>query len=190
MIAFFRGYEVLLLCVLTIALLAAACSPPGSSPTGSASVPHLEALTSAVSSGSTEELLPLIQFSSLPCTRTEGMGGPPKCTGSDAEGDIVEVLPILGPEGHHMRRSDFSSWPGLAGAELYAVYHTNEETYSDEFFPAGEYGIAFLMPDTSQVVVFQVSEGGVVRIDYHAQPTLDEILRESEVITGPNQPFY
>jgi hypothetical protein len=100
----------------------------------------------------------------------------------------VEVLPILGPEGHHMRRSELSSWPGIGAAQFYAAYRTSESAYSDEFFPAGEYGVAFLMPDKANVVVFQVTDDGIVRIDYHVLPSIEEILKASEVIIGPTPP--
>jgi hypothetical protein len=176
--------------VLTLAWLAAACSPGAPGPAAEAAVPHLEALVSAAATGSSEDLLDLIQFSSLPCTSAEGLGGAPKCQAGEAEGTLVEVLPVLGPEGHHMRRTELSSWTGIDGAQLYAAFRTPESTYSDEFYPAGEYGVAFLLPDGSNVVVFQVTQDGIVRLDYHVPQTIDQLLEQSEVIIGPASPLY
>jgi hypothetical protein len=176
------------LLVLTLLSLVAACSPQAPASPGQAAVPHLDALTSAISSGSTEELLALVQFSALPCTTAEGLGGPPKCLPGEADGTLVEVLPILGSEGHHMRRSEFSAWPGIGDAQLYAVFRTPPSANPDENYPAGEYGIAFLLPDQVNSVVFQVTQAGIVRIDYHVPPAIEELLQESEVILGPLQP--
>jgi len=178
----------LILLALALVWLVTACSPQAPTTSGEAAVPHLDDLVSAVSSGSNEDILALVQFSSLPCTKAEGMGGPPKCLASETEGTPVEVLPILGSEGHHMRRSELSSWPGIGDAQLYAAYQTSESTYSDEFYPAGEYGVAFLMPDKANVVVFQVSDDGIVRIDYTLLPSIEEILKDSEVVVGPTPP--
>ena len=132
-----------------------------------------------------EDLLALVQFSSFPCTKADGMGGAPKCLSAEAEGAPVEVLPILGSEGHHMRRADFSTWAGIGAAQLFAAYRISESTYADEFFPTGDFGVAFLLEDRSNAVVFQVTEQGIVRIDFLTLPALQSILAESEVIYGP-----
>ena len=173
---------------LSLAILAAACSSPASIPAGGAAVPHFEELARAVSSGSTKDIAALFQFSTMPCTKAEGMGGPPKCLADEAEGTRVEVLPILGPEGHHMRRSEAGAWAGIGAAQLYAAYRISKSTYSDEFFPAGAYGVAFVLADKANGVVFQVTEQGIVRIDYQLLSSIDETLKDSEVIVGPIQP--
>jgi hypothetical protein len=151
-------------------------------------VPHLDYLVSAVSSGSTDDLLALVHFSSLPCTEKEGLGGPPKCLADETEGTLVDVLPILGSEGGHIRRSVFSSWPGIGAGQLYAAFRTSEGTFSDEFFPAGEFGVAFFLPDKASVVVFQVTEVGIVRLDFPAVTSFEDILKGNEVILGPYPP--
>ena len=184
MVTFKSAKATLIALTLCIACLVTACSPQATIPSGEDTVPYLDDLVSAVSSRSTGDLLALIQFSSLPCTKREGMGGPPKCLADEKEGTLVDVLPMLGPEGHHIRRSEFSSWPGLGDAQLYAAFRTSESTYSDEFFPAGDFGVAFLLSDKASVVVFQVTEDGIVRIDYSTLP-FEDILKSNEVILGP-----
>jgi hypothetical protein len=174
--------------VLTMVWLVSACSPQVAATSGEETIPHFEDITSAVASGSTEDLLAIVKFSSLPCTNAEGMGGPPKCLDNEAEGTPVEVLPIIGPEGHHIRRSEMSSWPGIDDARLYAAYRTSESTYSDEYFPAGDYAIAFIMPSKVDGVVFQVTQDGIVRMDYQMLSTIDEIVKNSEVILSPTPP--
>jgi hypothetical protein len=175
--------------VLALALvwLVSACSPQASTPDAAEEVPHLDALVSAVTSGSAGDLLPLVRFSALPCTNAEGLGGPPKCIAGEAEGTLVDVLPVLGPEGHHRRRSDFSSWPGLDDAQLYAAFRTPESTYTDEFFPRGEYGVAFSLANQT-FLIFQMTDEGIVRLDYDLEPSIAGILDESEVILTPAAP--
>jgi hypothetical protein len=178
----------LIVLVLTLVWLVAACSPQATTSSGKDTIPHFDDITSAVASGSTEDLLSLVKFSSMPCTQAEGMVGPPKCLAGEAEGTLVEVLPILGSEGHHTRRLEMSSWPGIGGARLYAAYRTSESTYSDEYFPAGDYAIAFIMPGKVDGVVFQVTQDGIVRMDYQMLSTIDEIVKNSEVILSPTPP--
>lgn len=163
--------------------LAAACSPKP--PTGEEVVPQLDAIRSAVSSPSVEDLIALVDFSMVPCTTGEGLGGAPKCLAGEEEGTVVEVLPFLGPEGHHWRRSELASWQGLRDARLYAAYRTSERTYSDEFYPAGDFGVAFVLPDGVNAVVLQVSDAGIVRVDYTFLDAIDDVLGESEVVLGP-----
>lgn len=176
------------LLAFSILWLVTACSLQVSPPSDKEIVPHLDELVHAVSSGSTEDLLALVQFSSLPCTKKEGLGGPPKCLATETEDTFVDVLPILGPEGVHIRRSEFSSWPGISAAQLYAAFRTSENTYSDEFFPAGEFSVAFLLQDKVSLIVFQVTDDGIVRIDFPAPPSFEDILKDNEVILGPYPP--
>jgi hypothetical protein len=186
--ATFKSAKAILIVLALSAWLVTACSQQTLIAPGDDMVPHLDDLVSAVSSGSTDDLLVLVQFSSLPCTKKEGLGGPPKCLAGETEGTLVDVLPILGPEGGHIRRSEFSSWPGIGAAQLYAAFRTSESTYSDEFFPAGEFGVAFLLPDKASVIVFQVTDDGIVRLDYPAPPSFEDILKDSEIIPGPYPP--
>ena len=181
----FKSAKATLIVLALSTWLVTSCSPQAPIAPGDDTVPHLDNLVSAVSSGSTEDLLALVQFSSLPCTKKEGMGGPPKCLSDEPEGTLVDVLPILGPEGGHIRRSEFSSWPGIGAAQLYAAFRTSEGTYSDEFFPAGEFGVAFRLPDKASVVVFQVTDDGIVRLDYPVLSSFEDILKDSEIILGP-----
>jgi hypothetical protein len=170
-----------------MAWLATGCSTFGPAPDDATTVPHLEEIVQAVTSGSADDLVSLMQFSSLPCTVADGMGGPPKCMAQEAPGTVVEVLPVLGPEGHHLRRADMDSWPGIGPAELYAVFRTSRDTYEDEFFPAGDFGVVLVGPEGG-VVVFQVAPEGIVRIDYEFGKSLEASLEGRDVILGPFPP--
>lgn len=178
----FRPLQGILVFLVLSLLWLAACTPEAPIPSSGVLVPHLDAIVKAISSGSTQDLVNLVKFSTLPCTKAEGLGGPPKCLPDEAEGTQVEVLPVLGPEGHFIRKSDISTWTGVESAQLYAAYKTAAGTYSDEFFPAGAYAIAFRYPDETQGVVFQVTQDGIVRVDYLGIDAIDEIIQQSEVL--------
>jgi len=48
----------------------------------------------------------LIHYTTTGCTTVSGLGGPPKCRADEGEGTPVEVFPVLGVEGRHVRRED------------------------------------------------------------------------------------
>lgn len=157
---------------------------PLSTRTGNTDV---DAVIAAVESGDPKQLQDLIRFTPIPCTKAEGLGGPPKCEAGEAEGTPLAVLPFLGPEGHFMREADLAGFPGVSVIGIHAVYKLSESAYSDESYPAGEYAVAFTGDENQPDVVIHI-RGGIVRIDYLYPPTsLDEtVLRDaSELILPP-----
>ena len=109
----------------------------------------------------------LTQFSIIGCTHTDGLGGPPKCMENESEGTLIESIPILGTEGHHLRRAEYESWEGPDAIGLLAVYKTSDGTFSDPSYPAGEYALVFLLSRGPEKLILQVLEGKIVRYDYH-----------------------
>jgi hypothetical protein len=116
--------------------------------------------------GNADELKSLIRLTQAKCAFVEGLGGPPKCMGSEQEGDVVEVLPILGSEGYFLRKAELEGWDGLDVYALFAVYEVSESVYSDENYPAGEYAIVFINKEKSTSLTLQIDQGNIVRIDY------------------------
>ena len=167
----------------TCATLLSACSQIA--PAIVEGVPFLQDLSEAVEAGSTGDIIALMHFSTFPCTSADGLGGPPKCLPSETEGTPVEAIPILGPEGQHLRRADSGSWPGIGAASLYAVVRVEPPAVADEFFPSGDYSVAFLQGDGASVVAFQITEEGIVRVDYHPRALYDERLARADVLVGP-----
>jgi len=131
---------------------------------------EIDAVIAAVESGNPQELRDLIRFTTVACTKADGLGGPPKCQGDETEGTPVEVLPFLGPEGHFLRKAELPNFPGVSVIGIYAAYKASETAYSEEAYPAGEYAVMFKGGENQPDVVFQVRDG-VVRIDYLYQPT-------------------
>ena len=70
-------------------------------------IADIDAVLAAVESGDPQQLRDLIRFTTVACTKADGLGGPPKCQSDEAEGMLVEVLPFLGPEGHFLRKRAF-----------------------------------------------------------------------------------
>jgi len=94
----------------------------------------------------------------------------------------------------HLTIDEINAWKGIGEAQLYAVYRTGSYTYSDEFFSAGEFAVVFLPEESDFAFILQVTQDGIVRIDYcrvHLDicqgSTIDEIFKEheSEFILGP-----
>jgi hypothetical protein len=107
-----------------------------------------------------------INFTASGCTHVMALGGPEKCKEGEAEGTLVEVLPVLGAgEGSHLRRDDLINWQGIDAAGLYAVYRVSDEEFSSQDYPAGEFGIVFLTNDPQNIVTLQVKYGSILRID-------------------------
>lgn len=175
---------------LVIGAILAGCSSPAPMPsaTGGALPPVVNAVIEAVAANDVDALRGLLHFSSLPCTTQEGLGGPPKCLDGEPAGASVEVLPILGPEGHFLRRTEATSWEGIGPSALYGVSRIDASTYSDEFYPAGEFGVIFTRTVDGDAVVFQVVDAGIVRLDYIlGSPTEDVYDGDDDVefILGP-----
>jgi hypothetical protein len=150
-------------------------------------IEDVDAVLAAVESGDPKQLRDLIHFTTVACTKAEGLGGPPKCQGEEAEGTPVEVLPFLGPEGHFLRKVDVSNFPGVDVTGLYAVYKVSDTAYSEEAYPAGEYAVMFAGDENQPGIVIQIRDG-VVRIDYlYSSAYLDETIQRdaAELILAP-----
>jgi len=185
-----------ILVALTAATLVASCttasSPtPPTTPTG---IPYVDAVIEAVQSGDPQVLKTLFFLRTVPCTTEKWLLRQPLCLQGETDGTLVQTLPMLSSDLGHLTIDEINSWQGIGEAQLYAVYRTGSYTYSDEFFPAGEFAVAFLPDGSAFVFILQVTRDGIVRIDYcgvHVDicpgSTIEEILRdhESAFILGP-----
>jgi hypothetical protein len=174
---------------LTLAAVLASCSTaaPPTPPPGRSGIPYVDAVIEAGLSGDARVLRELIRLNPVPCTTRQGLGGPPKCMPGESDGAMVEAFPILGSEGWYLREADVDTWPGIGPVDVYAVYRTGSDTYSDEFYPAGEYAVVFAQPGSAETVTLQVTRDGIVRLDYGFRPTIQELYQqhEADFILGP-----
>jgi outer membrane murein-binding lipoprotein Lpp len=130
-------------------------------------VDELDRAIQIVLDGDMNALRSLIRYTEAECTFEDGLGGPPKCEEGEDEGETVEVLPFLGPEGHFIRRDDINSWTGIDASDLYAVYSVSGSAFSDPIYPSGEYAIAFINEARFLITTLQIVEGNIVRVDSH-----------------------
>lgn len=157
--------------------------------TGHTGITEIDHIIDTVLAGNPKDELQLLQFSTLACTHADGLGGPPKCRENEKEGTKVEAFPFLGPEGHHMRQSEASNWSGIQATGVYAVYRVSPRAYSDKDYPAGEYAIVFLTEHEELLVILQVTNGKIVRIDNKLgnPPAIDLEKDASEIILDPRK---
>lgn len=109
----------------------------------------------------------LLTFIEVGCTYVDGYREPPPCREGEEEGTLVEVFPFLGTVGSHSRRDELEDWGGIEVIGLYAVFTPSENVFTDEYYPVGEYVVAFMGSSGRDVQIVHVNaEGQIVRIDW------------------------
>ena len=148
---------------------------------------EVDQIVEVVLAGDIFALKQMVNFTVAGCTHEMALGGPPKCREGEAEGTLVEVLPFMGPEGHFLRKVEFSGWQGMDVAGLYAVYRVSDEVYSHKIYPAGEYAIVFRSKDPTDLITLQVANGYIRRVDYTfgTPPEIDFDRDAQEIILSP-----
>lgn len=129
-------------------------------------IAEIDVIIRAVASGDPQALRDLFEYTKTACMTVNALGGPPACRADEVEGTEVEVLPSLGPEGSFLRKDEAENFSGLNAIGLYAVYRVPASAFSDENYPAGDYGIAYVTGENIPEVILQVTDGKIVRIDY------------------------
>ena len=155
-------------------------------------IEEIDTVLEAVESSDPQNLRDQIHYSTLACMTVNALGGPPPCQEGEAEGTLVEVLPILASEGGHLRKDDIKDSFVLDVTDLYAVYRISENMFSDANYPKGDYGVILVGADNSSNVVLHIKESSIVRIDYlmdiSPDPLANALERNaSEVILAPIQ---
>jgi hypothetical protein len=153
-------------------------------------IADVDVVLAALESNDPQTLRDLFLFTQTSCTTADGLGGPPKCRKGEADGAQVEVLPFLGPEGSFLHKDEIEEFPGLDVTGLYAVYRVAESAYSDENYPAGEYGVILAADENKPSIILQVRHGGIVRIDYLLGSSLNDLKAvldrdASEIVISP-----
>ena len=198
--------------LLFVALLASACLPM-TTPTPAATAPvplptsaekyysfdspttmeEIDTILAAVNSNDKQKLTDLFGYTTIACkTIVNGLGGPPPCREGEADGTLVEVLPVLSHEGYYLYKDEISNWPGLDVAGLYAVYQVSESAYSDENFPKGDFAVILAGNENIPRIILHITNKGIVRMDDildNAPDALQAVLeRDAErVILAPKE---
>ena len=150
-------------------------------------ITDVDEVLAAVESGDAQSLRDLVRFTTVGCTTGEGVGGLPKCREGEAEGALVNVLPLLGPEGSFIYESDLSNFLPIKALEIYTVYSVSDSAYSEEAYPAGEYAAIFATVEKQIYIVYQIRKG-IVRVDTVFSPSsLGTVIKRDalELILAP-----
>lgn len=148
--------------------------PPGTR----TDIQDVDVIIDAILSNDIESRKELIHYTQVGCTTADGLGGPPKCEPGEVEGTLIEVLPILGSEGHHTRRAEIDKGISFSVEGLYAVYLMPEDVWHDESYPAGDYGLVFVLTDNKFLLTVHVKDGRIVRLDYDVGVTPAEVIEQ------------
>lgn len=188
--------------MMSTLLLVAACSPssnhkPVLDAQGTYSletrtgIEEIDNVIAAVASGDRTQLESAIKYTTAPCTTREGLGGPPKCREAEAEEILVDAFPIVGGEGSMIRKDEISNWTGVDAKAVFAVYRVSEEGVNEQYYPRGEYAVVFLTQEAESAVTLRIEDGGIVRVDYPLNESLQDLkniveMDASEVILMPD----
>jgi len=131
-------------------------------------VAKVDAILDVLLSGKSDAFPPFIVYTNAPCTTKSGLGGPPPCQGDEKDGTPVDVLPSMGTEGTFIRKSgdNLIDLPGYV--QILGAFSVKADFKSEQYFPAGKYGLVLLVRKT-QMVTLRVSDDGIIRVDYPLQ---------------------
>lgn len=153
---------------------------------------ELQPILKAMFSGFINDKVALLQFVQVPCANVDGLGGPPPCPEGVAEGTALEVFPTLASEGSLVTLEEITNMfiNNLQVKSLYAVYSVEPNPNAEPYYQPGEYAMLFerYINDMPIPVVLQVTDGKIVRIDYHIGITPEEMLKQipvEQVIIAP-----
>lgn len=183
-----------ILFLLTISLFVVSCSVlPGTFEVGVApqqvklsetlTMEELTPVLKAILYGSISDRVDLVSFTTTACTRADGLGGPPKCEPGEAEGTLVEVLPVLSGEGSFSRPEDIEQALDFVVMELFAVYRLPEDAFKADYWSAGEYGLFFTreVNDYPIPITVFVEDGRIVSLQHHLGTEAQEVINQLPV---------
>jgi hypothetical protein len=151
-------------------------------------IQEIDLILAAVASGDEQAVRNLFGFTTSACKTVNALGGPPECREGEAEGTMVEVLPMLGSEGSYLRKTEVDKFPGLNLIGIYAIYQVSENAYAEENFSIGDYAIMLTAPENRPGVVLQIKNGQIIRVDYIFDPSsVDEVLQRdaANIVLSP-----
>lgn len=182
--------------LLLLALLVSACSPqPGvfdiavapaaETLPAESDLDALRPLAIVLLAGLPEDRLSFFEYQATACTLAEGLGGPPKCRLGEAEGQVVRVLPIGGPEGSFLRPDEIGQISNIRLEALAGVFRPTPGSTSEPYWPDGDLALVFDAQENGRVtpVVVRTRQGRIVRIDYPAAASAQAVLDATPVET-------
>ena len=133
----------------------------------------------------------LVRLTTTPCTMEMGLGGPPKCKGSEKDGTSIDVFPISYGEGIYIRPGSLKEVFSFSIRGLFAVYHVPKDAFRAQYWPAGDYGIVFTSEDdgSPHIIYLLVEDGRIVKLgcDYD-WPPFESVRKLSDEFVLPPFP--
>jgi len=145
---------------------------------------EMQPIVRAMLGGIISDQIAVLRYTSTPCDTVEGLGGPPPCPDGVPEGTIVDVFPVLGPEGGFIKPEEMEGFlTNSLLKSLYAVYRVTPNPNIEPYYPEGEYAMLFErdINDISMPVILQVKDGKVVRMDFRFGVLPEDMLKEIPV---------
>jgi hypothetical protein len=142
----------------------------------------LDAVLAAALANDTETLKSLLRYTVTACTTAQGAGGPPKCLSGERDGSLVEVFPVLGEEGEHVRRANIDAFLDLQIVGLYAIYQVPADAPAEDYWPAGDYALVFQGGGLQTSITLLVEDGAIVRINRLRRTPAEDVAAAGAVV--------
>jgi len=110
---------------------------------------------------------PLVRTLRTACVETESAVGPPLCESGQQSGSMVVVFPYrYGRGSRYVTPEELSSFLEFPLAGLYSVRRVPENSFEQDFWPAGEYSVMLVALDGELGVELLIEGESVVRIEF------------------------
>lgn len=144
---------------------------------------ELKPVLDSILFGSIDQRRELVSYTTTPCTTADGLGGPPKCESGQAEGTLVQVLPILSGEGTFSTPESIDQALDFVVMDLSAIYQVPQDAFQADHWPAAEYGLIFSreMNVVPMPLTVFVEDGRIVRLHHHFGTQPEDLLNQLPV---------
>jgi hypothetical protein len=111
----------------------------------------------------------LFSYTQVPCTVDGALSSYPVCGKDQADGSLVDVMAVTGPENRFLPKGDPSIIAMQGKVDLLGVFKVVEGYQAAQNFPAGQFGIVLTQKETGATIVLRVTQEGIVRLDFPVQ---------------------
>lgn len=153
---------------------------------------ELKPVALAILRGSYFDLKALVRYTTTPCTTVDGLGGPPKCLSTEADGTLIDAFLLGGIEAHFVRPSEIEPSLQFSVKGLYAVYRVSPDPNQQIDSPTGEYALVFdrNQNDYPMPIIAYVADGKLINLDFKMGLSPQEIidgLSISDIVIAPTE---
>ena len=153
---------------------------------------ELKPVVLAILRGSYLDVKALVRYTTTPCTSADGLGGPPKCLPTEADGTLIDAFLLGGSEAHFVRPTEIEPSLQFSVKGLYAVYHVQPNPNKQIDSPTGEYALVFDRDqnDYPLPIIAYVTDDKLVSLDFKMGVSPQEIidgLSLSDIVVAPTE---